>query len=260
MLTTSISIASSGPFEPLKLLELFKPLTNIPLPLQHEKNLLNIFSTLVLVSCAQKPSSQKLVLNPPAILYYNLVLDSKILKLNIDLECKIEKENGKIIVNSEIKKIIYTDGSSDEAAINKDYQSHVGGQFVSEFDSLGHQINEPDSRAFVNISLLFAEFSPVAIKSGDTWSGKKPAKPDMIFDHMITNYTCESINDSSTTIKTVMNFKQAGDKSSQMNITKKYEGNYVVDNATGSVISGNFTLTGFSGFSNMKGEVIIKRL
>lgn len=219
-----------------------------------------LFSALVLVSCAQKPSSQKLVLNPPDTINYNLVLDSKILKLNIEVECSFEKQDGKIIVNSEIKKIIYTDGSSDEPAINRDYQTHVGDHFVSEFDSLGHQLNDPDSRAIVNMSLFFAEFSPIAVKTGDTWKGKKSAMPDMVFDHMLTNYTCETINDSNTVIRTVMNFKQSGDKSTQMNVTKNYEGNYVVDNTTGAVISGNFTLTGFSGFSNMKGEVIIRRL
>lgn len=164
-------------------------------------------------------------------------------------------------METEINKISFSSGSEMDEEINKEYQGYVGSLISNTFNKKGHNESEVENQRILNTELLVVEFPDKEIKAGDTWQGRKSAKPDMFFETILTKYKCLEIREDAMIIEVEMIFE--AEKNDQTDLgskmTRNYKGNYIVDN-NGVVKSADLVTSGFSGFSNLTGKLQIIEL
>lgn len=224
------------------------------------KNYFYLLVTLFLVSC-NFAQPKKMIFNPQEPRAYKISLTSDKLNVGYEVECSFKNNNDNILMETEINKISFSSGSEMDEEINKEYQGYVGSLISNTFNKKGHNESEVENQRILNTELLVVEFPDKEIKAGDTWQGRKSAKPDMFFETILTKYKCLEIREDAMIIEVEMIFE--AEKNDQTDLgskmTRNYKGNYIVDN-NGVVKSADLVTSGFSGFSNLTGKLQIIEL
>lgn len=215
--------------------------------------------SVLLINCSTK--STRLNFSPKKNRTYEIELNSVIVSMFFEIEMQFEKKANHIAIDSKIKNVLYKDGSDNEATMNSQYSRFINTVITSVFDTQGHRIDTSEGTNIFNIELLVAEFPNREIKEGDSWSGEKSAEPDFVFETIKTDYTCRTITETNTTMDVTMTFLEAkNSQTDDMKFSKAYTGYYIVD-TNGVVESARFSITGFTGFSQLDGylEITTKR-
>ncbi|MBW7674436.1 DUF6263 family protein [Chryseobacterium chendengshani] len=224
------------------------------------KNYLYLFIALILVSC-NSSQPKKMIFNPEKPRAYKVSLVNDKLDIGYEVQCSFKQNDGKVLMETELKNISFSSGSEMDAEINKEYQGYVGSLIQNTFDKKGHNESEVESQRIFNTELLVVEFPDKEIQIGDTWQGKKSAKPDMFFETILTKYKCIKISNVEMVIEVEMIFESENDDQSGFGkkMTRNYKGNYTVDN-NGVVKSAYLVTSGFSGLSEITGKLQITEI
>lgn len=217
-----------------------------------------VFYTLV--SC-QNPVPKEFTFSPTAAKQYHLKLSSTAANINYKVTCTFEKENNNIVMSTTINEIQNIGDSEMDNEINQEYQNHVNSNITSVYDNFGKSLpDETTEKRIINPDLLVIEYPKHSIKEGDTWTAQKSAKPDFIFKSIKTNYTLKKIQSNNNIINVTMTFEKESNNDPMLNsMTKFYTGDYTVYD-DGTVKNATITITGFSGFSNLTGRLIIEEI
>ncbi|MCX6319535.1 MAG: hypothetical protein NTW29_19820 [Bacteroidetes bacterium] len=212
-------------------------------------------------SFCQPLTAQQLRFHPADSLAYQIIIDGGSFKMDIKVAGAFQYKNDSIKADWLIQKIQYKDGSKDEAAYNRDLQHASGTHQEMWMNNRGKILSNSHTQKLINTDLLVAEFPEGEIKLNDTWQVKRSAKPDIIFDSLQVYYTCKEITATHTKLAVKMIFLQSPvNKTPDVNFTKQFEGYYLVDNKTGTVVEADLKISGFNGISRMSGGISIRRL
>lgn len=219
-----------------------------------------LFVVWFLVSC-QSSKPKKMIFNPEKPRAYKISLTNDKLDIGYEVQCSFKHNGGKVLMETELKKVSFSSGSEMDTEINKEYQGYVGNLILNTFDEKGHNESEVESQRILNTELLVVEFPDKEIKAGDTWQGKKSAKPDMFFETILTKYKCLKISDEEMIVEVEMIFESENNDESGFGkkMTRNYKGNYTVDN-NGVVKSAYLVTSGFSGLSDLTGKLQITEI
>jgi hypothetical protein len=214
-----------------------------------------------MVGCSQGDQRQNIVFFPEDSLDYQITLNARRLQLDFIVEGVFKKQRDTVYATWTLKKAEYEDGSDLGREMSHEYRRYINTRMYSVFNNRGKTLQNIGASDVVNTGLLVAELPSDGIKLDDTWEETKPSPGDIFFDSLLVKYTCTSITSEETTLKVVIDFFRGdASQSSEMNLSKRYNGYYFIDNKTGTVKHAELDISGFSGISSSSGKVEIKKL
>lgn len=217
-----------------------------------------IFFLLVFVSaCAQKTKEITMTFQPKNKTTYSYEMKSDQLNINGILNADFSLKNDTLSMGV---KIIDLSGKSNNIE-ELGYGEYIGNTYTRYYTLLGKTADMNNlPKQILNTDLFVVEFTKTPIKEGSKWNSKKTAKPEIFFDAINVEYVCSTINDNVIVIKTEMNFETYDQSFSDLKISRKLIGEYIVDRNDGSVISADFEMDLFTGFTKFKGTMAIRKL
>lgn len=209
------------------------------------------------LGCAQNTKEVSILFKPEGKMTYNYNMTSDILNMTGTLDANFNQKKDSVEMDIEITSLSTKDRE------NKDLGSgeFIGNNYTRKYDSYGRPLDLDNlPKQVINADLFIVEFPKSPIKVGTSWKAKKTAKPDMFFDIINVEYTCNFIKDDVIIVKADMDFATNDKITSEMKLSRKYEGEYIVDIKTGNVIAAQLYMDMFSGFSKLTGKIeIIKQ-
>jgi len=223
-----------------------------------KKHILTLLIFLFILSCSNP--TKTLTFNPQNTRTYNIVMITEHMTFTVEIESRFEVKDDSVIMHSKVLKMEHKDGSEIEDQINNEYQRLVNQVITTIFNKQGKRIDTYGKSEIFNTELLVVEFPEQPIKKGDSWTSNKSAGSDIFFNRINVNYTCINIIKYHTEMLTIMTFeKDENSVDDGLNTTRKYIGKCTV-NPNGVLDNARFEIRGFNGFSNTKGEIIIKTI
>lgn len=216
-----------------------------------------LLSFIFFLSCAQERKEVLMEYRPSGTITYQYDMNSKQLTMKGILKTEYTKNNGLIDMNVEVVSL---------SADSEDHQDLGYGEFVGQtykriYNKYGASADlENVPKQIINMEFFVVEFPKTPVKTGSRWKSKKTAKPDMFFDYIDTEYTCTLVKDDVVMVKAVMNFVSEDKLSSEMKLTRKYEGEYIIDPKSGVITNAKLYMDMFSGFTKLDGSLEIRML
>lgn len=209
------------------------------------------------LSCAQTEKEISLEYHPSGTIMYQYDMNSKLMNMKGVLKTDYTKNGDLIDMNVEVVSL--SADSDDQGDLG--YGEFAGQSYTRTYSKYGASADLDNvPKQIVNMELFVVEFPKTAIKAGSKWKSKKTAKPDMFFDHIDTEYTCTLVKDDVVIVKAVMNFVSSDKLSSGMKLTRKYEGEYLINPKNGVVTNAKLYMDMFSGFTKLDGSFEIRML
>lgn len=206
------------------------------------------------LSCAQNSKEVTVLFKPEGKMTYNYKMTSDKINMSGTFDANFTQKDNLVEMDIEITNL---SGATSE---NEDlgYSEFIGNTYMRKYDFYGKLLDFDDlEKQIINTDLFIVEFQKSPIKEGSNWEAKKTAKPDMFFDTINVAYTCVMIKEDVAIIKADMNFMTNDKLSLEMKLSRKYNGEYVVNLKDGSVISAQLHIDAFSGFSKLSGTIEI---
>ncbi|WP_294287239.1 DUF6263 family protein [uncultured Chryseobacterium sp.] len=214
-----------------------------------------LLSLIFFAGCAQNQKEIALEYRPSGTITYQYDMNSKQLNIKGNLKTDYTKNDDLVNMNVEVESL------SAESDDHQDlgYGEFVGQTYTRTYTKYGASADLDNvPKQIINMEVFVVEFPKTPVKVGSRWKSKKTAKPDMFFEFIDTEYVCTSVKDDVVMIKAVMNFVSSDKYSSQMKLTRKYEGEYMINPKNGVVTHAKFYMDMFSGFSELKGSFEIR--
>lgn len=220
------------------------------------KTIIILFQLCFILSCAQNSKDAQMVFQPKGKMTYQYEMKSDQMNMTGILNTDFKQENGQNIMDVDIVKI--SANSSDGKYLG--YHEYEGNTYTRQYNNHGEatDLNQLPKQ-IINMDLFVVAFPNFPIKEGSHWKSKKTAKPDMFFDHIDVEYTCTLMKDDVVMVKADMVFKSADKLSSDMKMTRKFQGEYIIDPKDGAVTNAKLYMDMFSGFSQLSGTIEIFR-
>ena len=194
---------------------------------------------------------------------YEFVLSSKALTITQLVDFKlIESTNDSLQMEAAIQDMKWKDdGGELEQETNQYYKDRfINNPFVFTINSQGKILKNLEYKSghhqetVFDINNFFMELPTGIQKTGDSWTGSRPAV-DLIFTRINSKYTFLEIqNDSLAHIKVSSELKSDDEDSV---FTKNLKGTYIVNTNNGLLEIGKLEMGGFNGFSNISGTIRI---
>lgn len=217
--------------------------------------LLLFFTASLMTSCAQEPVTVAYRLPKDRQLHYTLTMTSPI----VNLVQKVTFTGGDTNGDSLTVHALITQSEFDDPDMNYG-NTYVDQPFyfvMSENGTVLQQLTytetEDDAARQFNQKLFFPYLPEEAVNAGATWTREEEAF-DMVFDRVSTTYTLKVVDTDKLTIHCAQTLTGMDGMA-----TKKHTGDYVIDRATGAVISAELDISGSSGISAIKGHISIQR-
>jgi hypothetical protein len=227
---------------------------------------ITLLLTLFLVSCSGKQETTLSYKIPKDKTFtYTFVMESKKLTITQEVDFKlIDTTENVLKIETEIKKMIWEDGSEYEEDTNEYYKNNfINRPLVFTMNSQGKIIkklsykngNQEEVPVF-DANNFFIELPNDIKKTGASWTRKRPIK-DMMFNEVATTYTLKKI-EKDTLAHINVSSELLGDDSK--GFTKFFNGVYIVNTKNGILEKGALKITGFSGFSNISADLSIEKI
>lgn len=221
------------------------------------KKLIPIFTLFVFAGCSNTAQEASIVFAPQGTMTYQYKMKSDVLNFDGIFDAAFVMKDSHVNMNVVIKDL---SGSTSEYE-DLGYGDFVGNSYTRVYDTLGKTADlENVPVQVLNTDLCVVEFPKSSIKVGETWKSIKTAKPDMFFETILVNYECTDINNDSIIVQANMEFQPKSKGSSLMMVSRKYEGEYVVSRADGSVISAHLDIEWISLYSESSAKVVVRKL
>lgn len=211
------------------------------------------------VGCGQNSNEVHVIFQPKEKITYEYEMKSNQLNLIGILDMDFTVANNLNTMRVEIVNLNVT--SSDGQDLG--YHEFIKSSYTRQYNFQGESTDKDNlPKQIINTDLFVVEFPKMLLKEGSRWNAIKTAKPDMFFDNINVEYVCDFINlDTNVAIiDAEMNFESLDKSTSDMKMTRKFTGKYIVDLTNGVVTNAKFYMDMFSGLSQLKGTIEIRKL
>ena len=206
------------------------------------------------ISCAQNNNEVSILFKPEGKMTYNYNMNSDNINMSGTLDVNFTQKSDLVEMDIEITNLSGTTNENEDLG----YNEFIGNTYTRKYDFYGKLLDLDNlPKQIINADLFIVEFQKSPIKKGSNWKVKKTANPDMFFDFINVEYTCDLIKDDVAFIKVDMDFVTNDKQSLEMKLSRKYKGEYIVNLKDGSVIAAQLYMDVFSGFSKLSGKIEI---
>lgn len=165
-----------------------------------------------------------------------------------------------LVVDANVRKTDYKDGSSNEQEIRSGYAQYENRPLYFKMNKQGailmgltSKSSEGDATAAFDVQFYYLFYPTEQLSIGSKWTQNRETA-DMVFHTISTEYELKEIHADDVVIHVSNEFQ--GDNEL---FTKNISGDYVVDRKTGAVLRAKLTISGFNGFRQSNGEMVVAR-